>query len=183
MSNSEKFIPAWYQDPAPKGSWRALFKWGDPAAFKHPNSGLVRLIMVRFGLTQVVLSEPGQLGIEPVPDDQPVHLPEVVLNFLRATVGEENLRTDTYTRVARSYGQGMIDALRLRRKIVENIPDVVVAPRTQEEIEAIVRYADENRLPVYVFGGGSSVTRGFEATQGGICVDMSAHMNRLVEFN
>lgn len=183
MSNSEKFIPAWYQDPAPKGSWRALFKWGDPAAFKHPNSGLVRLIMDRFGLTQEVLSKPGQLGIEAVPDDQPVHLPEEVLNFLRATVGEENLRTDTYTRVARSYGQGMIDALRLRRKIVENIPDVVVAPRTQEEIEAIVRYADENRLPVYVFGGGSSVTRGFEATQGGICVDMSAHMNRLVEFN
>lgn len=77
----------------------------------------------------------------------------------------------------------MIDALRLRRKIIENLPEVVVAPRNQAEIEMIVAYANQHLIPIYIFGGGSSVTRGFEATRGGICLDMSIHMNRLIELN
>jgi len=183
MAKHEKFIPAWYEDPAPAGSWRSIFKWGDPAAKKHPNSGLTKLIMDYFGLTEQTLSKPGELGLDQVQDDSPVLLAEEHLAFLARTCGEENLKTDTYTRIKRSYGQGMIDALRLRRKIVENIADVVAAPRSQAEIEAIVAYANERLIPIYVFGGGSSVTRGYEATRGGICIDMSVHMNRLVELN
>lgn len=183
MAKKLTFTPAWYEDPTPEGTWRSLFKWGDPAAFKHPNSGLTKLIMDRFGLTEEILSKPGQLGIDSVPDNVPVSLAQEHLDFLAETCGEENMRTDTYTRIARSYGQGMIDALRLRRKIVENLPEAVVAPRTQAEIEKIVAYANEHQLPLYVFGGGSTVTRGYEATQNGICIDMSLHMNKLVELN
>jgi len=183
MAKKEKFVPAWYEDPAPAGSWRSIFKWGDPAAYKHPNSGLTKLIMDRFGLTQEILSKSGDFGLEQVPDDVPISLAAEHLAFLAQTCGEENLKTDTYTRIKRSYGQGMIDALRLRRKIVENIAEVVVAPRSQAEIEAIVAYANQHIIPIYVFGGGSTVTRGYEATKGGICVDMSVHMNRLVTLN
>lgn len=183
MSKKAKFTPAWYEEPTPAGTWRSVFKWGDPAAFKHPNSGLTKLIMERFGLTREELSQPGQLGLEEVPDSLPVSFPAEHMQFLAETCGAENLRTDTYTRIKRAYGQGMIDALRLRRKIVQNLPEVVVAPRSQEEIEAIVVYANQHLLPVYVFGAGSTVTRGYEATRGGICVDMSVHMNRLVTLN
>ncbi|NLB71019.1 MAG: FAD-binding oxidoreductase [Chloroflexi bacterium] len=183
MASNEKFVPAWYEEPVPAGTWRSIFKWGDPAGFKHPNSGLTKLIMDRFGLSKETLSKPGKLGLDLVPDDVPSALPVEHHEFLVKTCGEEHLRTDTYTRIKRSYGQGMIDALRLRRKIVENLPDVVVAPRSQEEIEAIVAYANENLIPIYVFGGGSTVTRGYEATKGGICIDMSVHMNKLVELN
>lgn len=183
MTKSEKFTPAWYEAPTPAGSWRAIFKWGSPEAFKHPNSGLTKLLMDRFGLTRERLAQPGQLGLEQVPDDKPVLLAEEHLNFLAETCGHENLKTDTYTRLKRSYGQGMIDALRLRRKIVENIADVVVAPRSKEEIVSIVAYANDHLIPLYVFGGGSTVTRGYEAVKGGICLDMSVHMNRLVKLN
>ena len=34
-----KFVPSWYTQPTPAGTYRSLFKWGDPAGFKHPNSG------------------------------------------------------------------------------------------------------------------------------------------------
>jgi len=129
MAKKEQFIPAWYEDPAPAGSWRSIFKWGDPAATKHPNSGLTKLIMDRFGLSKETLSKHGQLGLEQVPDNVPVNLAAEHLAFLARTCGEENLKTDSYTRIKRSYGQGMIDALRLRRKIIENVADVVVAPR------------------------------------------------------
>lgn len=183
MTKQEKFVPAWYEEEVPTGTWRSIFKWGAPAAYKHPNSGLTKLIMDRYGLTQETLSKPGQLGLDVVPDDVPVTLSAEHLDFLTQTCGEENLHIDTYTRIKRSYGQGMIDALRLRRKIVENIPEVVVAPRKQAEIEAIVTYANQNLIPIYVFGGGSTVTRGYEATMGGICIDMSVHMNNVVELN
>lgn len=183
MAKKDKFIPAWYEETVPTGTWRSIFKWGDPAAYKHPNSGLTKLIMDRFALSEDTLSRPGQLGLDQVPDNVPVILPAEHLHFLEQTCGGENLRTDTYTRIKRSYGQGMIDALRLRRKIVENIPEVVVAPRSQAEIEAIVAYANNHLIPIYVFGGGSTVTRGYEATKGGICIDMSLHMNKLIELN
>ena len=50
MAKKQKFKPNWYEDPTPSGTYRSLLKWGDPAAFKHPNSGLVGLIMDSFNL-------------------------------------------------------------------------------------------------------------------------------------
>ena len=77
----------------------------------------------------------------------------------------------------------MIDALRLRKKIIENIPDAVVSPHNQQEIEKLIAYCDKERIPVYIYGAGSSVTRGMEAVKAGIALDMSIHMNKVVSFN
>ncbi|HOS53123.1 MAG TPA: FAD-binding oxidoreductase, partial [Anaerolineaceae bacterium] len=44
-------------------------------------------------------------------------------------------------------------------------------------------YSNQHQIPVYVYGAGSSVTRGVEAVKGGIALDMSTHMNRVVSFN
>ena len=118
MAKKEKFVPAWYEDPAPAGSWRSIFKWGDPAAYKHPNSGLTQLIMDRYGLTKETLSKPGDFGIDQVPDNMPVTLPKEHLTFLAQICGEENLKTDTYTRIKRSYGQGAKHQLRPAHKNV-----------------------------------------------------------------
>ncbi len=183
MAKKEVFTPNWYEDVTPVGTYRSLLKWGDPAGIKHPNSGLVRLIMDKFQLTEADLRAPLDLSLEQVEDSAPCHLPEEHLEFFRALCGDENVCTDTYTRIARSYGKGMLDALRLRRKIIQNLPEIVVAPRSREEIARIVAYADEHRIPVTVFGGGSTVTRGMETTRGGITVDMSKHMNRVLAFN
>ncbi len=96
---------------------------GDPAGIKHPNSGLVRLIMDKFQLTEADLSAPLNLSLEQVEDSVPGRSLKDHLAFFQALCGDDNVRTDTYTRIARSYGKGMLDALRLRRKIVENLPD------------------------------------------------------------
>ena len=60
---------------------------------------------------------------------------------------------------------------------------MVVAPRSQREIEQLVAYCNQNKIPMYVYGGGSSVTRGTEAVKGGISIDMSVHMNQVVRFD
>ncbi|MEA5079524.1 MAG: FAD-binding oxidoreductase [Anaerolineaceae bacterium] len=180
---STKCTPTWYEKVVPTGTYRSLFKWGDPAEFKHPNSGLVKLMLDTFKMSCSDFLVPEDLALDKVEIDVPVKLARKHLDKFAELCGAENLRTDTYTRIKKSYGGGMIDALRLRKHIVENIADVVVAPRNQKEIEALVAYCDEERIPMYVFGGGSTVTRGMEAVKGGVTIDMSVHMNQVVRFN
>jgi alkyldihydroxyacetonephosphate synthase len=183
MTKKTKCTPAWYELPVPDGTYRSLFKWGDLAQFKHPNSGLVRLMLDTFKLSCTDMLVPENLALDKVEVEIPVTLDKIHLQKFVAMCGAENLRTDTFTRIKKSYGGGMIDALRLRKHIVENIADVVVAPRNQPEIEQLVAYCDQERIPMYVFGGGSTVTRGMEAVKGGVTIDMSVHMNQVVRFN
>lgn len=184
MAEKSKFVPGWYEERTPDGSYRSLIKWGDPEGIKHPNSGLVKLIMNEFGLDEAWLSKAKNLSLDKIEDTVPSKLDSEHLAALTKIVGAENLHTDTYERIKRSYGKGMLDALRLRRKLVENIADVVAAPRNTEDVRKIVAYANEHKIPLYVFGGGSTVTRGMEATLGGsISLDMSRHMTKVVNFN
>lgn len=178
-----KFVPGWFSDPTPAGTYRSLFKWGDPAGFKHPNSGLVKLVQDVFNLSEQDLHKPVDLALDPILDTVPSKLPGKHLKEFIRICGSDNVRTDTFDRVAKSYGGAMIDALRLRHHIIENIPEAVIAPRSQTEIEEIIRYCDKEGIPVYIYGAGSSVTRGLEATRGGISLDMSKHMNKVVKFN
>lgn len=183
MSKKDQFKPDWIEQAPAEGSWRRLFKWGDPSGFKHPNSGMYRLLKETFGMSDADFLHPQGTGMEPFDALLPVSLDAVHLAALGRIVGEENIFTGTYERTRASYGYGMMDALRLRHKIVENLPGAVVAPRSTEEVQSVLNYCNENKIPLYVFGAGSTVTRGMEAVKGGICLDMSRHMNRVIEFN
>ncbi|MFQ9678767.1 MAG: FAD-binding oxidoreductase [Ruthenibacterium lactatiformans] len=44
-------------------------------------------------------------------------------------------------------------------------------------------YCAQEKIPVYVYGGGSSVTRGVECMKGGISLDMRLRFNKVVAFN
>ncbi len=113
----------------------------------------------------------------------PVRLSSAHVAAFTQMVGKSNCHNDTYLRTRAAYGAGMLDALRLRNEIIENIPDLVLWPRNQKDIEKIVAHCHEKRIPLYVYGGGSTVTRGMEAVKGGICLDMSVHMSRVLKFN
>ena len=122
-------------------------------------------------------------AMETFAEQVPVDLAARHSEAIAAIVGQENISHDTYRRTRVSYGAGMIDALRLRSHRVENLPDLVVAPHNRAQIAQLVAYCEREEIPVYIFGAGSSVTRGLEAVKGGICLDMSIHMNRLVTFD
>lgn len=182
MSKTKSFIPNWYEGETPGGTYRSLFKWNDPNAFKHPNRGFYKLLRDTFELKDedFVHSKP---DLDMVEDNVPSKLSAKHLQKLGSIVGEDNIKTDTYSRVRASYGAGMIDALRLRAKIIENICDVVLAPRDRGDIEKIIAYCDQHKIPVTVYGGGSTVTRGYEAPLHGVCLDMSVHMKKVLSFN
>ena len=104
------------------------------------------------------------LGLDPVKLGEE-HAPKIDKKHVKAIaaiVGEKNVSQSDYDRLAVSYGQTMYDLLRMRHRRFDSLPDLVVFPETSEQIEKIVAYVTKNKIPLYVYGGGSSVTRGVE---------------------
>ncbi len=182
-TEKSSFTPDWYEGDLPPQSYRSIFKWGAPREFKHPNRRLYQLMKDTFELSDADFQQPVSLGLEAVSTEVPVGLSAVQLKELEDIVGLDNLTSETYARLKAGYGAGAIDALRLHHGIIENIPDVVVHPRHKQDIEQIVNYCNAQGIAVYVYGGGSSVTRGFEAVKGGVTLDMGTHMNKVLAFN
>lgn len=178
-----KYTPPWTQEPPPAKSFRSLFKWGGMDQFKHPNRGLYRLMKETFKMTDDDFQHPQHTGLEVVDIDVPIRLSARQVSALTDIVGGENVHQDAYYRLKASYGKGMIDAIRLRHKIIENLPDLVLTPRHGQDIRSIVAYCQVQRIPIYTYGAGSTVTRAMEAVKGGVCLDMSVHMNRMLAFN
>jgi alkyldihydroxyacetonephosphate synthase len=183
QKHDNEFRPAWSEQAPPAGTYRSILKWGAPGAFKHPNQRLYRLMKQTFHMTDEDFQTPVSTGLEPVQFDAPVRLSAEQINAFRGFVGAENVKTDDYSRLQVAYGKTMIDSMRLRAHIVENIPDIVLHPRSKEDVVKIVAYCDEQRIPVYVYGGGSSVTRGVECVKGGVSLDMRVHMNKVIRFS
>lgn len=177
------FSPNWYTDEAPKNSYRSLFKWGDPKAYKIPKENLYIYVKELFGMSDEDFTKTAELGLEEVKYDIPVTLDEKHLNALTKIVGKDNITTDDYLRLSVAYGQTMLDLMRLRKKIVENVPNAVLYPENKEQITKIVEYCNKNLIPLYIYGGGSSVTRGTECMKGGISLDLRKNFNKVIDFN
>ncbi|MBL8967434.1 MAG: FAD-binding oxidoreductase [Spirochaetaceae bacterium] len=182
MAKNE-FQPSWYEGDLPEKSFRSILKWGDPKGFKHPNKRLFKLMKETFSLDDEHFRHPYEMGMEKVPENLPCRLDQRHVEALRAIVGADNLFTDVYRRLGVAYGKTMLDAMRLRKGIIENIPDLVLHPRHRADLRAVVDYCDANEIPVYVYGGGSSVSRGVEATKGGVTLDMRVHLNKVIAFD
>ncbi|MEG1651639.1 MAG: FAD-binding oxidoreductase, partial [Oscillospiraceae bacterium] len=178
------FEPKWVQGEFPKNSYRSIFKWGDPAQIKPPKESLYKMLKETFGLNDDDFNNYSEnLGFDEVKYDIPTKLGKKQLEEFEKIVGSEFVRVDDYARLSVAYGKTMYDIMRLRNKIVENIPDAVLYPDTKEQIEQIVAYCAKEKIPVYVYGGGSSVTRGVECMKGGISLDMRLRFNKVVSFN
>ncbi|HPD80918.1 MAG TPA: FAD-binding oxidoreductase [Spirochaetia bacterium] len=178
----EKHTP-WFEGSFDEKSYRSIFKWGDPTVYKHPNEKLYNLMKKTFNLNDEWFSAPQHLGLEIVEDSFPSKLPAEHIAYFESKLGKENVHCDTFNRLRVAYGKTMIDLLRLREKIIENIPDVVLWPRNRADLRTIINYCENNDIPVYIYGGGSSVTRGVEAVKGGVTIDMRVHLNKVIDFD
>ncbi|KAJ0088412.1 hypothetical protein Patl1_32817 [Pistacia atlantica] len=54
-----------------------------------------------------------------------------------------------------------------------NIPDIVVFPRSEEEVSKIVKCCDKHRIPIVPYGGATSIEGHTLSPLGGVCIDMS----------
>ena len=187
MSNKpyKGFEPKWLLTPAPAGSYRSIFRWGDPEFFKYPKESLYKMMKEAFHMTDEDFRDyTDDIGFDQVSlPDHPSRIAPEHLEALKKIVGEEFVTTGDYERLSVAYGCTGYDLLRLRHKQIDSLPDVVVYPDTAEQVEKIVCYAAQHHIPLYVYGGGSSVTRGVEPIKGGISLDMRKRFNKILSFN
>ncbi|XP_073032772.1 D-lactate dehydrogenase [cytochrome], mitochondrial [Primulina eburnea] len=63
-----------------------------------------------------------------------------------------------------------------------NIPDVVVFPRSEEEVSKILKSCDKHKVPIVPYGGATSIEGHTLSPNGGVCIDMSL-MKRVKTLN
>lgn len=178
------FQPDWCENPPKKGSYRSIFKWGGPKEFKHPSHEWYEMLKQTFDLTDADFQKPRNEGNEKVVVlDRPVTLSETQLKALETIVGKKNTAVDDYSRVKYSHGKTVDEAVDLRQNRVRSVPDLVLHPRNKEDVRKVVAYCNDQKIPVYVFGGGSSVTFGLNTPKAGVMLVMSTHMNNLLSVN
>jgi alkyldihydroxyacetonephosphate synthase len=184
MAHYKNFEPPWYQGPVPEKSYRSIFKWGVPEKIKTPRESLYTLMKNQFDLHDDDFKEYSEdLGLDEVRFEKPIKLTTAQIARFENILGKPHVRTDDYARLSVTYGKTMYDLLRIRNKIVENVPDAVLYPDTKKQIEEIVAYCTAEKIPLYVYGGGSSVTRGVECVKGGVSLDMRLRFNKVIAFN
>ncbi|MBN1363902.1 MAG: FAD-binding oxidoreductase [Syntrophaceae bacterium] len=180
---SKKFRPDWTEKAPAAGTYRSIFKYGDPDSFKHPSDAWYKMIKQDFHLGDEHFLSKGKEGLEQVSLNRSVSLKPHQVEAIKAIVGKENVALDDFSRVQYASGKTTEEMLELRHGIIREVADAVVHPRDKHDVQKLMEYCDKELIPVTVFSGGSSVNFGCRPVKGGISLVMSTHMNKLLEVN
>lgn len=101
---------------------------------------------------------------------------EDVYEEIERVVGEEGITSEACDRACYTRDWGPLPTSQ------EYLPDLVVRPRTTEEVSEIVRLANKYRIPVVPRGGATSMQGGCVPLKGGIVIDTST-MNKILEID
>ncbi len=165
-----------------KNTYRTIFKWGDKRE-ESLDKGIVGLLKEKFDFSDKNFKQHVLFGDEEITLRKACSLPGVTINRLVAICGAENIDKSDYARASHAMGYFFSELLLLRKGEVNTPPDLVVYPRTEEEIIQILQICNKENIAVTPMGGGSSVTRGLETPKGGISLDLTRHFNKILEVN
>jgi alkyldihydroxyacetonephosphate synthase len=105
---------------------------------------------------------------------------------LQGAVGADRVSTEPLDRLVHARGKSLRDLIRHRRGDIGRLPDVVVSPGGEDEVEAVVRAALEADAVVIPFGGGTNISGSLEAPEDEartvISVDVG-RMNRVLSID
>ncbi len=132
----------------------------------------------------------GRLGFGSEEVAQPVPLSALELPAPRLKPPDslaEICSSDTYQRALHSYGRSYRDIWRAFQGRFEHPPDLVVRPRSEEEVERALDWAADAGAAVIPFGGGTSVVGGVEPRVGDgyagvVTIDLKA-LDRVLELD
>lgn len=132
--------------------------WGEEGVAFNPNDkpSLPKFVWDRIGI-DVLAEAPG------APDFSEIDVPasnadDELLGELRAIVGDHNVHLDDLDRVVHTYGKGLRDLVRIRRGEIPRVPDAVVYPANEGQVQQIVDIAFKQDLVLIPFGGGSNIS-------------------------
>ncbi len=101
---------------------------------------------------------------------------------LARIVGPERVRTDESYLDERSWDALSEDRIHPLKRPETNLPLCVVLPSDTVQVSEIVRLANEEKVPVLPYGGGSGLMGGALSVRAGMVIDLRT-MNRILEID
>jgi alkyldihydroxyacetonephosphate synthase len=153
--------------------------WGylEDALTPHERESVMKMAGQWFGgakLQQVACPEAGDVALPPPRVNVPSVLSPVV-------------RQDHGLRVLHAVGRSFRDLAALRGAKLAQAPDAVAIPRSREELDQVLSWADREGYAVIPYGGGSSVVGGINAEGMGAhpaCITLSLRgLSRILEVD
>ena len=80
-----------------------------------------------------------------------------LLDKLADALGTEHVVTDPLDRVVHTYGKSIRDLYRIRQGDLPRVPDVIVYPADEAQVEAVVQAGLADDTVIIPFGGGSNI--------------------------
>jgi len=122
------------------------------------------------------------------PSNYPPLIPDARVNDafvteVRGFLGDDQLDDDAELRLRRGHGQTQEEMYRIKYDQLRRIPDLVVFPKTDEEVVSLVRAAGTHNACLIPYGGGTNVSNALSCEENEermiVSVDMS-RMNRIL---
>jgi alkyldihydroxyacetonephosphate synthase len=99
-----------------------------------------------------------------------------------AIVGHENVTQDKAKRIEQASDWSWMSKYLLSKNEELPIADLVVSPKSTEEVSKVVALANDYRMPVIPRGGGSGTQSGTFALYGGIALDLK-RLNKVIDID
>lgn len=160
----------------PPMKWNA---WGDPDAAKPLSEGIRALLEQALGVAGSTVPEP---TVEEV-RLRPSALSDADRDGFSAIVGAEYCTVDDRGRLLRAGGKSTLDLLRRKDSGVQDAPDAVLLPGSEDEIASILRFCAERGIAIVPFGGGTSVVGGLDPIRGDFAAVVSLDLRRLNQLH
>ena len=160
--------------------------WGvEGVSFQHENKPAFRPFVVNAIDLDVNATPAAPMSLEDLPIPAPMISAELLAE-LRDAVGPENAVQDDLDRIVHTYGKSARDLLRIRAGDIPRVPDVVVYPGDEAEVQLIVDRAVAADAVIIPYGGGSSFSGGLHApedeTRPVISVDLG-RLNQVIDID
>ena len=133
------------------------YGWGlEGHAFSHEDKPkLAPFVRKAVGLD---LDQPA----EPPLDFEDLDIPDSradrsLLDTLAEALGDDYVVTDPLDRIVHTYGKSIRDLYRIRRGDIPRVPDVIVYPGDESQVEAVVQAGLTADAVIIPFGGGSNI--------------------------
>ncbi len=109
------------------------------------------------------------------------HAP-VWLGELRTLLGEEAVLSDPAALWVYSRDRAPYSVFSIRRsRVPASLPSAIACPANLEQLQALVRFARQRRIPVLPLGAGSGVLGGALPVEGELVIDLK-RLNQVLEF-
>lgn len=165
----------------PSNSVKHMKWWGwgvEGVSFHHEDKPAFRPFLIK------------AIGIDPdIPAGKPMNLADLtvpapiitddLLAELTDAVGEANVVREDLDRIVHTYGKSVRDLMRLRNNDLPRVPDVIVYPGDEAEVQLVVDRAVAANAVLIPFGGGSNISGSLQAPENETRTVISLDLGRL----